>query len=92
MNICGVLVHSVPDRVAEVAAALQRIPGSELHDLADGGRLIVTLEDTATANAVDGLSAIHALPGVVAAALVYHHFEPDQSDAAAQTDPKGMEA
>lgn len=92
MNICGVLVHSVPDRVAEVAAALRRIPGSELHDCADGGRLIVTVEDTATASAADGLTAIHALPGVLAAALVYHHFEPDRLDAATEADPEGMEA
>lgn len=93
MNICGVLVHTQPDRVAEVAAALRRIPGSELHHCASGGgRLIVTLEDTTTASAADGLSAVHALPGVVAAALVYHHFEPEWPDAAAQADPEGMEA
>lgn len=78
MNICGVLVHAFPDCAAEVAAALQRMPGVELHGQADGGRLIVTIEDTATAAAVNGLTAIHALPGVVAAALVYHHFEPEQ--------------
>lgn len=76
MNICGVLVHTLPARTAEVAAALQRIPGGELHGSAEDGRLIVTVEDTASTAAVDGLAAIHALPGVVAAALVYHHFEP----------------
>ena len=77
MNICGVLVHAVPDRVDEVAAALARLPGVELHGRADAGRLIVTVEDTADGAASDALARIHALPGVVAAALVYHHFEPD---------------
>lgn len=80
MNICGVLVHALPDRVAEVAAALQHIPGGELHGYAENGRLIITIEDTATAAAVDGLAAIHALPGVVAAALVYHQFEPGHDE------------
>jgi nitrate reductase NapD len=81
MNICGVLVHTRPESAAEVAAALRRLPGVELHGHAGGGRLIVTLEDTAASTAVDGLAAIHTLRGVVAAALVYHHFEPGPGDA-----------
>ncbi len=76
MNICGVLVHAVPDRVEDVAAALACLPGVELHGRADAGRLIVTVEDTGGQAASDGLARIHALPGVVSAALVYHHFEP----------------
>jgi periplasmic nitrate reductase NapD len=77
MNICGVLVHANPDRVAEVTAALARLPGVDLHGAAEAGRIIVTVEDTAMGAASDGLAQIHALPGVVSAALVYHHFEPD---------------
>lgn len=88
MNVCGVLVHTVPDRADEVARALGEIPGSELHGAADGGRLIVTLEDTPQATALDGLAAIHRLPGVVAAALVYHGFDQDRGSAA----PLVMEA
>ncbi len=86
MNICGVLVHAFPDRVAEVASGLAALPGVELHGEAEGGRLIVTVEDTGETAAVDGLAAIHKLPGVVAAALVYHQFEPD--DLVAGTDVK----
>lgn len=83
MNICGVLVHAVPDRVDDVAAALARLPGVELHGRGDAGRLIVTVEDSANGAASDGLARIHALPGVVSAALVYHHFEPDGMSGAA---------
>ena len=78
MNVCGILVHAFPDRVADVAAALGQIPGVELHGEAVGGRLIVTIEDTETTAASDGLTRIQALPGVVSAALVYHHFEPEE--------------
>ncbi len=77
MNICGVLVHADPDRVDDVAAALARLPGVELHGRGEAGRLIVTVEDTAAGAASDGLAQIHARPGIVSAALVYHHFEPD---------------
>lgn len=76
MNVCGVLVHADPARLASVSAAIGAMPGAEIHGEAPGARLIVTVEDVPDAPAIEGLSAIHRLPGVVAAALVYHHFEP----------------
>jgi nitrate reductase NapD len=88
MNICGVLVHADPERIGEVASGLVAIPGLELHLGAQGGRLIVTIEDTAEATAVAGLAAVHTLPGVVAASLVYHHFEPE-APAPREHDPEG---
>ena len=81
MNICGVLVHVFPDRAAEIASALESMPGVKLHGRADGGRLIVIIEDTEAMKALESLAAIHTLPGVVAAALVYHHFEPGSAEA-----------
>lgn len=77
MNICGVLVHVVPERKARVTAELSAMPGLEVHDMAEGGRLIVTVEDTRDTLALDMLTAIHRTSGVVAAALVYHHFDAD---------------
>lgn len=83
MNICGVLVHADPRRFAQVHEALAQIAGLEVHELADGGRLVVTVEDTDTSRALDGLAEIHKTDGVVAAALVYHHFEPVRPDTSA---------
>ena len=80
MNICGVLVHAAPDRAEDVVAAIRRIPGGEVHEFSENGRLVVTLEDTVDATAFDGLTSIHRLPGVVAASLVYHHFESGHQD------------
>jgi len=39
-HVCGVLVQSRPDDVAAVAAGLLKIPGVEIHDRAEDGRLI----------------------------------------------------
>lgn len=89
MNICGVLVHAVPHRIADVSAAVARLPGAEVHGEADNGRLIVTLEDTSGCAAVDGLAAIHALPGVVAAALVYHYCEGEEFGAQSRAESLG---
>ncbi len=83
MNICGVLVHADPRRIDGVRASLEMIEGLEVHEMANGGRIIVTVEDTATHLALDALADIHKTDGVVAAALVYHNFEPANQGAAA---------
>ncbi|MHA1158844.1 MAG: chaperone NapD [Alphaproteobacteria bacterium] len=75
MNICGVLVHCASGEVASVEKALAAIPGVELHSRIHGDRLIVTAEDTDTANAGESILAIHNLPGVITATLTYHSFE-----------------
>lgn len=80
-NICGVLVHAHPARVTEVLAQIDALEGVEVHELADAGRIVLTVEDTPTTTAFDQLAAIHRISGVVAATLVYHHFEPATSGA-----------
>lgn len=79
MNICGVLVHAHPDRGADVAAAIESLDGAELHETVPDGRMVVTVEDTEQNSAGDTVLALHRLPGVLSAALVYHHFEPDET-------------
>lgn len=83
-NICGVLVHAMPDRVEAVRSALTAIAGLEVHEMLEDGRIVVTLEDRPGSPAIDQLAEIHRTSGVVAAALVYHHFEPGSSPAAAE--------
>jgi nitrate reductase NapD len=77
MNVCGVLVHAHPQRIDTLEAALVGIPGVESYGRAQGTRLIVTAEDTPTMTAADALAEINKLPGVIAAALVYHEFDPE---------------
>ena len=80
-NICGLVVHVAPSHVSQVADAIAAMPGCDVH-LRDGstGRLVVTAMDEGDALALDRLSDIHRLPGVVSAALAYHHLE-DLSEA-----------
>ena len=79
MNICGVLVHAHPDCGDEVARAIKDIEGAELHHTAPGGRMIVTVEDTGKSSAGDAVLTLLRLSGVLSAALVYHHFEPESA-------------
>lgn len=83
MNVCGVLVHAIPNKASAVATALTALPGVEVHDIADGGRIVTTVEDVDGVLALDTLGQMHRLDGVVAAALVYHQFESEVSIAGA---------
>lgn len=75
MNVCGVLVHANPTRTGDVVAALAALPGVEVHQVAAGGRIVTTVEDTPEFLALDTLTRIHRLDGIVAAALVYHQCD-----------------
>lgn len=78
MNVCGILVHARPEKIDAVELGLIKIPGVETHGRAAGARIVVTVEDTDELKAVDAIGQVHALDGVVAAALVYHEFEPSE--------------
>ena len=75
MNVCGVLVHATPAHVDALIEAMCGFEGLEVHASAPGGRIVVTVEDTPRTTAIDTLSAIHKLDGIVAASLVYHSFD-----------------
>ncbi len=77
MNICGVLVHAHPDRLAAVRAGLAEMPGVDVHAETPEGRLVVTVEEHDGLGASERLADLHKLRGVLSAALVYHHHEPD---------------
>lgn len=80
MNLCGVLVHARPERREEVRLRLVALPGVEVHGASDDGRFVVTVEETDDHSSADTVLALHRLDGVLSAALVYHHFEPDGAD------------
>ncbi len=81
VNIAGVLVHAIADELESVRDGLAGLPGVELHQTMDDGRLIITVEDVQDHSAGDTILAVHRIPGVIAAALVYHHFEADAPSA-----------
>jgi len=75
IHVCGVLVQSRPDDINAVEAGLLKIPGVEIHDRAEDGRLIVTIEDTEDAPASSSLADVYKVDGVLGASLVYHQWD-----------------
>jgi len=73
MNICSCVVHTRPERGAEIAARLTEIPGVDIHGGESEGKLVVTVEDTPDTQAADTLGAIGAVEGVINTVLIYHY-------------------
>ncbi|WP_201861224.1 chaperone NapD [Microvirga soli] len=74
-HISSLVVHSHPDRVQSIIESIGSIEGAEVHGGADTGKLIVTLETETESQVVERINTIQLLQGVLAATLVFHHFE-----------------
>ena len=71
LHIASLVVHAAPARLAAVQAALRGLAGVEVHAASPQGKLVVTLEQPSAAAMTDAVVAVHKLPGVLAAAIVY---------------------
>ena len=78
MNISSAILHLVPMRIAEAKAALQQMPGLEIHALTPEGKCVITLEDDDTEAAANSYVALHSVPGVASVAMVYQYDGDDE--------------
>ena len=74
-HISSLVVHSHPDRIQSIIETITSLEGAEIHGGADSGKLIVTLETETESQVVERINVIQLLEGVLAATLVFHHFE-----------------
>ena len=84
LHISSIVVHVRPEAADAAARSIAAIPGAEIHQRL-AGKLIVTLETGGTGDIMQHIERINDLPGVVATALVYHHWEP-VSEAESEAD------
>lgn len=76
MNITGILVSAHPGQTETLREQLTSIAGVEVHAVSPEGRMVVTVERPTDGEMTGAFDAINQLPGVLSAALVYHHDEP----------------
>ncbi len=75
MNISGIVVHAKPQNTEAVRENLLALDGLEVHAIADDGRMVVTIERESDQAMADTVVHCQNLPGVLSAAMVYHHFD-----------------
>lgn len=78
IHISSVVVHARPEMVGSVTEKILALdcdiaPGT---DGGAQGRLVVLLERPSDRAVVQTIDALHEIPGVLSALLVYHHAEP----------------
>lgn len=85
-NICGVAVYLAPNATSEVKDRILALPGVELGAESGEHRLALTVIDTPLSLAIHQIAAMHRLPGVVAASLIFHAFDTLEDDDRAESD------
>lgn len=80
MHYSGILVQAEPGATDRCAAALDGLPGVEVHFLyPESGRIIVVQETENARGQEDGLRRIQTMEGVRSAALVEHRIEEESA-------------
>ena len=75
-HISSLVVHGLPERIPSIVRHIGMIAGAQVHGGEAAGKLVVTLETETESQVVERINAIQLLDGVLAATLVFHHFEP----------------
>ncbi|PDT89655.1 reductase [Bradyrhizobium sp. Y36] len=86
-NICGVAVYLAPDAASDLTDRILALPGVELEASSGDNRLALTVIDTSDSLAIDQIAAMHRLPGVVSASLIFHAFDTSDDEDAVETEP-----
>jgi nitrate reductase NapD len=74
-HIAGIVVHASKSDMERIKQAISTFPGSEIHAISPEGKMVVTLEADRSGVIADQIDAIHSMPGVYSASLVYQHHE-----------------
>lgn len=75
INICGVLVHAIPNRILDVQARLLEYEGIEIHKVTTDGRLVITIDHPNRGQMIETINQLNTVEGVLSAAMVYQHNE-----------------
>jgi nitrate reductase NapD len=80
-HVSSLVIHGRPEHLESIKAALLSWDRVEIPACDANGKMVVTLETQSEFEIVQRLNAIHSIPGVLSAALVFHHFEAEQVEA-----------
>jgi len=88
MSILGIIVRTRPENAAALRRTLAALPGLDIA-VAEGGRFVVVVEDSADGSAAATMAQIAWHPDVLNTSLVYEYSGPD---APAAADAGGYQA
>ena len=77
MHIASMVIRTRPEDIRGIETSLNAMTGVDVHAVTTDGRLVVTIEGADRSICGERLMAIHAIPRLLSAGLVY-----EQSDEA----------
>lgn len=80
INICGVLIHTLPEQAETVKRLLEEKQGVEVHAVSDNGRLVVTVEKDTREETGETLNYFQNMDHVISASLVYQYFDDEVAE------------
>jgi len=84
VHISSMVVHAMPDYLADVRKSIEKLPGAEIHAESPNGKLVVVLESQTQTYITDVIEKIACLDHVLSTALVYHQIEPQSPEGTKQ--------
>ncbi|KXF80938.1 chaperone NapD [Enterovibrio coralii] len=81
-HISSLIVHAAADQIESVKTSIESFEGTEIPASSEAGKLIVVVETNNRAQLLDLFDQIKALPGVLAATLVFHQVENEEPESA----------
>ena len=76
-EIASILVQARPERLDDVACAIEALPSAQIYSRDARGKLVVVIESSDSGGIGETLNAVSLLPGVLTAALVFHGTDVD---------------
>ena len=78
-HIVSLLVHARPDALDALRARASNLPGAEVHETAQPGKLAIVLESAHDREIADAVTVLQDCAGVISVAIVAHLAEPTAS-------------
>lgn len=77
MKIVSLVLKFLPERAADVRAAIEAVPGASVHSDSGDGRMIVLVEDGEGYSTADSIIKVHHVPHVMSITLAYEYSDAD---------------
>ncbi|MHC0044961.1 chaperone NapD [Vibrio campbellii] len=75
VHISSLVVHVLPEHLAEVKTQIEAYENAEVYGDSPEGKIVVVLETENQGFITDTIDAINNLPNVLSTVLVYHQIE-----------------
>ena len=75
IHISSFIVRCLPEKLQQVMAAVEALPGVEIHANDPCGKFVALLELDSEKVLVETITTIELMKGVVNTSMVYHHVE-----------------